>query len=179
MVSPVNPLDRGRMFDILLNSLLEAGVDTPTLAFMLGVNPDTLSAYLLRTTTKGSLHVAPGADWIESQLSMFELVPYGLYAVTTTRQFPQVTVPGPSKWLLYLFEDDGLNGIENYNLILNIGTSGISSFPAQEFQFLMGSGYSQLIMLPPCTVQATIEGAAGYGNTNMAAYLYRVPVGVF
>lgn len=55
---------------------MEAGITQPSLQFILGVNADTLSAYLLRSNAAGALKIALDADYAEDLTKAIEIWPY-------------------------------------------------------------------------------------------------------
>ena len=72
----VDPLERGKKLDILLKTLMEAGITQPGLAFLLGVNSETLTAYLLRSNEAGALKIAFDADYAADLTEIIEIWPY-------------------------------------------------------------------------------------------------------
>lgn len=179
MPSPVNPLERGRSFDILLNSLLEAGVDTSTLAFLLGVNPDTLSAYILNTSVEGSLHVLPGPDWYSSQVETISLIPPASYALATDVTGIPFILEDSKRWRVVVFQSADGNGFETPCLVV---TGQIPSMGATKiFRFPMGGGGAEVYseILPAGDYVCRVDGYAGWGSLLLSAVIQSVPIGVY
>ena len=94
-MTAVNPLDRGKNLDILLKTLIEAGVSQSGLAFILGVNPDTLSAYLLRSSEYGDLNIAPSPHFREFNTDSITIFPYQNYPYGGPGTQVVYDIPGP------------------------------------------------------------------------------------
>lgn len=177
MVSPTNPLDRGRAFDILLNSLLEAGVDTSTLAFMLGVNPDTMSAYLMRSSEAGSLRVIAGTDWFSEDTITHVLIPRASYNLNDGEAFPSITTSGLRMWEFIVWGATGASNLAIPHLQLQIAFEG---GPNQATMYLpFGLGYLNLtrMVLPQCRITPVIGADANLGTWDLAVSMQSVPVG--
>ncbi len=174
----VNPLERGKNLDVLLKTLMEAGITTAGLQFLLGVNPDTLSAYLLRASQEGSLYSIPGPDILTAQQEYIELIPTNLYWLAATITFPTVRLIGPRKYALHLLMDDGGNLNESPTLVLSCALPSGDYSLDFSFPFNPTQMAEHHIWLPTSTVSISATGRAEWGTTRLQASLIPIPIGV-
>lgn len=177
MANDVNPLERGKELDILLNALMNAGVDQPTLAFMLGVNPDTLSAYLLRTSVAGSLNVVAGDDWFSEGTQSFVVIPSATYNLNAGQIFPIIRTDGARLWEFSIWGATALNNLQIPSLQLNIAFEGGPSSVTMFLPFGLGYLNQLRIFLPKCAITPTVGADATLGNWTLAVNMQSVPVG--
>ncbi len=174
----VNPIERGKQLDILLRTLLEAGVTQTTLAFMLGVNPDTLSAHLLRTSGEGSLRIIPGTDWFSEQVETRVLIPTGSYNLGVTAISGSFTLDDARRWRVLQWNDAAGNGLELPVMRFAFKLPGAST---SKFIYLPFGNSSPVIfnlILPAGDYAWLVATGAGWGTLQLSSVMQTVPIGV-
>lgn len=174
----VDPLERGKKLDILLKTLMEAGITQPGLAFLLGVNPDTLSAYLLRASTAGSLYTLPGSDILSTQQSVIELVPRALYTLTADLTFRAVQIVGPRDYNIYLRCGQTEADLEVPILRLMLSIPALWGETGPYLPFLPDSFAMYHINLPTCVLIPFIDSNINWGTANLQVLLFPAPIGL-
>lgn len=173
----VNPLERGKNLDILLKTLMEAGITSPSLAFLLGVNPETLSAYLLRASPKGALRTIPAPDWYENQQSKITLLDNQLINLGVTTTLTSFTVYGPQLYYVTASLDDYGSGDSAPRLRFTSRPISIFTAVYTEIQLAFSSTTTAILMFPTGVIVPTIIGVAGWASLNVTITLEAIPVG--